>query len=125
MSAATLLCSPNEMKWNSDTLAAVAGLIAQVGIGYGLWIAHWEFQRHWSEILAGATLPQITVLSLAWMRAVPLVAAALLLIGLAVPTLRKCIVWYTLGVALAESLILTILMMGLCFPAMTITYRLT
>jgi len=113
------------MKQKSDILAGVAGLIAQIGIGYGMWIAHWAFHRHWSGILEGASLPQFTILSLQWMRIVPMVAAALLIAGLIVPALRKRILWWTLGVALMEGLALTILMMGLCFPALTITYSLT
>ena len=112
------------MKWNADNLAGLSGLVAQVGVGYGMKIAHWSFHRHWTEILEGAQLPQITILSLQWMRFVPVIAAVLLIAGLLIPTLRKHIVWWTLGVALIECLVLTVLMMGLCFPALTITYGL-
>ena len=112
------------MKWNTDNLAGISGLVAQIGIGYGMKIAYWSFYRHWTEILEGAQLPQITVLSLQWMRIVPAIAATLLIAGLFIPILRKRIVWWTLGVALIECLVLAVLMMGLCFPALTITYGL-
>ena len=113
------------MKRNTDFLAGISGLVAQVGIGYGMHVAHRSFHRHWSEILEGAALPQITVLSLQWMRFVPGIAAVLLIAGLLIPVLRKRILWWTCGIALVECLALTILMMGLCFHALTITYRLT
>mgnify|MGYP001005610238 CR=1 FL=1 len=56
------------MKRNIDFLAGISGLIAQIGNGYGMHVAHGAFHRHWSEILEGAKLAQITVLSLQWMR---------------------------------------------------------
>lgn len=113
------------MKRNIDFLAGISGLIAQIGNGYGMHVAHGSFHRYWSEILEGAKLAQITVLSLQWMRFVPVIAAVLLIAGLLVSYLRKRILWWTCGIALLECLVLTILMMGLCFPALTITTKLT
>ena len=116
--------SLNEMKRNTDFLAGISGLIAQVGVGYGMHVSYWAFHRHWNEILEGAQLPQITVLSFQWMRLLPAIAAVLLIAGLLIPVLRKRILLWTCDIALLECLALAIVMMGLCYPALTITYRL-
>jgi hypothetical protein len=112
------------MKRNTDFLSGISGLVAQIGIGYGMYVSYWAFHLHWNEILEGAKLPQITVLSFQWMRFVPAIAAVLLIAGFLIPVLRKRILWWTCGIVLLECLALTIVMMGLCFPALTITYKL-
>jgi len=114
------------MKRNTDFLAGISGLIAQIGIGYGMRVSHGSFHRHCeSGLLEGAKLAQITVLSLQWMRFVPVIAAVLLIGGRQISYLRNRILWSTCGIAILECLVLTILMMELCFPALTITYKLT
>lgn len=116
--------APHAKASAGDIVCAVAGLIAQVGIGCGIYVAHALFHRHWDEIIAGVELPQITTLSFAWMRAVPWITVGLIVLGLILPVLRRRIVRWTLLVILIEALVMAILMMGLCYPATAITYRL-
>jgi hypothetical protein len=111
------------MKTLADKLCALAGIIAQVGVGYCTWQAHWAFTRHWNEVLAGAPLPQITVISLAMLRFIPIAIAILIAIAFIIPILQKRIMWWTLLVTLFEVLIMALMLMGVSFPAMIINYR--
>jgi hypothetical protein len=77
------------------------------------------FTRHWHETLAGKPLPEITNLSLIARRWVPITFSVILLFGL-----NKTPVWIAY-MLLAELLILSVLILGVGFPAAFITYRLS
>jgi hypothetical protein len=112
------------MKTSGDKFYVLAGIIAQLGVGFCVWQASANFNWHWHGLLRGAVLPPFTIMALAALRWVPLVAGCLIAGGVLLPVTRRRLVWWTLLVALMEVLILAFLMLCISLPGVRMTYPL-
>jgi hypothetical protein len=111
------------MKTRESIYAAVAVLMAQVGVGYAIRLSTQIMVYHWHEVLGGKNLPLLTTITLRFGMAVPIGAALLTIAGVAIPFLRARVHWWLLGVVLLEALVLAIFMIGLAAPSICVTYR--
>lgn len=111
------------MKTKEHILTGGVGLIAQLPIGAALFFAHALFTRHWNAVLPDVPLPRLTAISFVTLQGVPLMAATLFLAGMFAPPIQRRSRWWPFVVAIAEALILALLILGLGYPAGFITYE--
>jgi hypothetical protein len=113
---------------NEKTRTIVAGaimLLAQGVVAWAVWLSAWCMARNWSEGLGSVALPLPTDIALRHGQAIPIVAAAFTVITVCAALRRKgSPVAWLLSISLAEILALSLFVVAITMPALTITYSL-